>query len=691
MRRIAALSLCFILLAIAGYSQDEEHVCLAPAQLTLSHHFGRGVGHKGYTSAELFFVRSNDSNVIPYVDGRFHVMDTGRFASNVGAGLRYLVMDDMLSIGGNFYYDFRDSDELNTHQIAPGIEILSPYVDFRVNGYIPVGGTKHSDPLKFNGFSGNQINVKRTSYYAFPSINAEVGVPTPMIPWMYTDFYVGIGPYYLFGATVSGNECRSSWGGKFRVVANITQYVGLEFELNHDRIFNTTYQGIVSVNIPLWKSSACRTGKQGYGKRAFRARTLRPVMRNEIIPVKKKSQVRPLKDGNGNIIRAIFVNNLVGCPGLGTFESPFCSFASVPSVPAIVYAFQGTGTPTLGYSNGFVMSTGQTLQGSGLPLTVNGIAIPSFTPGNPVLTNGVGPTITLASNTIVRGITIQGSGAGQSGVFGNNIANVTLEQNVVNNAALHGIEITNHAGGVYVAYNVVSSPGQNGISLDHATNPGSAVVLHNTISQSPSSGILIRLDHPQAKGLLAYNNLSRTVNPGGGFDIGTEITRGKVTISHNTMNSNPQFSIHALDGHHVISNNTIVNNFAGPSQGISYQTVVAGSPKQAYILNNQVTMSNTAPGILVQNLVGVFDIFTEIRGNAVSSDPAAGILIQSINPGVICSSITNNGAPTFILDGTVSPVRVKQSQERYTSSNVATTGFTEVGTVTFGSPCIPLP
>jgi len=691
MRGIAALSFCFLFLAITGYSQDEESVCLAPAQLTLSHHFGRGVGHKGYTSAELFFVRSNDSDVIPYVDARFHVMDTGRFASNVGAGLRYLVINDMLSVGGSFYYDFRDSNELNTHQIAPGIEILSPYADFRVNGYIPVGGTKHSDPLKFEGFSGNQINVKRKSYYAFPSVNAEVGIPTPMIPGTYTDFYVGVGPYYLFGATVSGNECHSSWGGKLRVVANITQYVGLEFELNHDSIFNTTYQGVVSVNIPLWKSSACRTGKQGYGKRAFRMRTLRPLMRNEIIPVKKKSQVRPLKDGNGNIIRAIFVNNLLGCPGLGTFESPFCSFASVPSVPAIVYAFQGTGTPTLGYSNGFVMSTGQTLQGSGLPLNVNGIAIPSFTSGNPVLTNGAGPTITLASNTIVRGITVQGSGPGQSGIFGDSTANVTIEHNVVNDAAHHGIEITNHGGSVNIAYNIISSPGQNGVSLDQATNPGSALVIHNTIMQSPSSGILIRLDHPQARALLAYNNLSKTVNPGGGFDVGTEVIRGKVTISHNTMNSNPQFSIHALDGHHVISNNTIINSFAGPSQGISYQAVTAGAPKEVYILSNQVTMSNTAPGIRVNNSGGAFDIFTEIRGNAVSSDPAAGILIQALNPGIICSSITNNGAPTFILDGTASPVRVKQSRERYTSSNFATTGFTEVGTVTFRSPCISPP
>ena len=110
-----------------------------------------------------------------------------------------------------------------------------------------------------------------------------------------------------------------------------------------------------------------------------------------------------------------------------------------------------------------------------------------------------------------------------------------------------------------------------------------------------------------------------------------------------------------------------------------------------YILNNQVTMSNTASGILVQNSAGVFYIFTEIRGNAVSSDPAAGILIQSLNPGVICSSITNNGAPTFILDGTASPIGVKQSQEQYTSSNEAMTGFTESGTVIFGSPCIPLP
>jgi len=230
------------------------------------------------------------------------------------------------------------------------------------------------------------------------------------------------------------------------------------------------------------------------------------------------------------------------------------------------------------------------------------------------------------SKYLLGGITVQGSGVGQSGIFGDNTGNVAIEHSVVNDAAHHGIEITNHEGTVNIAYNVISSPGQNGISLDQATNPGSAVVIHNTVMQSPSSGILIRLDHPQARALLAYNNLSKTVNPGGGFDVGTEVIRGKVTISHNTMNSNPQFSIHALDGHHVISNNTIVNNFAGPSQGISYQTVVAGDPKQVYILNNQVTMSNTASGILVQNSAGVFYIFTEIRGNAVSSDPAAGIL-----------------------------------------------------------------
>ncbi|MCB1107300.1 MAG: right-handed parallel beta-helix repeat-containing protein [Chlamydiia bacterium] len=684
MKRIAFFAI-FILAALYGQEEDEK-VCLAPAQLTLSHHFGRGVGHKGYSSAELFFVNSQYMHVIPFVDARFHLMNEGRFATNVGSGFRYLMADDQVSLGLNAYYDFRDSRKLSTHQVAGGVEILSPYVDFRLNGYVPVGGTKHSEPLKFEAFTGNQIDVRRTTYYAFPSINGELGIPTPIIPVINTDFYVGVGPYYLFGRAVSGNKYPSAWGGKLRVLANVTQYVTLEFEMNHDHIFDTTYQGVASINIPLWKFSACRSGKKGYGKRPFYTRTLRPVMRNEIIPVRKKSDVYPLRDGSGNLINIVFVNNLAACPGLGTFESPFCSFASVPAQPVIIYAFQG-GAP---YVGNITMSLGQTLQGSATPLTVEGVTIPPFTAGNPVLTNPAGPAITLASQTVVRGFTIQGTGAGQHGIFGNNISNVTIEYNTINDAGFNGIEIPNHSGNVNIAYNEINRPGLNGISLDNSTNPGSAVVVHNTITEAPGSAILIRMDDPDAIGLIAYNTITKTINPGTGFDIGTEIYQGRVTISHNTTNSNTQFNVHGLDGYHVIANNQFVNTNPGASVGISYQTTPAGiDPRQVYIFNNHVTMAGINPGIVIQAFGSPDPVFAEIRDNIITTASTQGITVQSITPGAICTSISGNGAPTFTLDGVVGPINVKQTQAQYNTLNFASTGFTESGTVTFGSPCTP--
>jgi hypothetical protein len=344
-----------------GPPQYEDQLCLPPATLSLSHHFGRGVGHKGYSSAELFLIQTKHQDFSPFLDFRLHVMNEGKIASNAGIGFRSLVLDESLSVGANFYYDYRASSNLHTHQVAGGIELLSTYVDFRLNGYLPVGGKRHSDPLAFEGFIGNQIDVRRNTYYAYPSVNAEVGIPLSYFSQEYFELYAAVGPYYLFGEKVSGNQYESSWGVKGRLSAQITRFVEVGFEVNHDRVYGATYQGVVALNIPLYKSKACRSSGGSNIQKAYFSRTLRRVDRNEIIPVRKKSRVRTLTDGSGNPILAYFVNNLVACPGIGTFESPFCSTAlaeaAAPGGNILIYVYEGDGT-VANYNTGFVMKPG---------------------------------------------------------------------------------------------------------------------------------------------------------------------------------------------------------------------------------------------------------------------------------------------------------------------------------------------
>lgn len=691
MKRIKIFILLLVSALCFAEQNQEEPTCLPPAQLSLSHHFGRGVGHKGYSSAEAFFIRGNNDQFSPFIDLRLHVMNDGRIASNAGVGFRTFPWDK-ISIGGNIYYDYRNSSHLHTHQVAGGFELLSEYLDFRLNGYLPVGGKKRSKALVFEGFSGNQIDVKRKTYYAYPVINGEFGVPLPWISPKYTDFYIAVGPYYLFGETVSDNHYEGSFGFKGRFTALITDYVELGFEYNYDRVYHSTYQGIVAVHIPLYKNSACRSkGGSNKGQKAFAKRTLRPVIRNEIIPVKKKSVVRPLKDGNGNVFQAFFVNNLASCPGFGTFENPFCSLALAEGAAtpgSLIYVFEGDGT-TANYHTGFTLQEGQTLQGSGTPFSFGGISIPAQTAGSPSITSGTDGVI-LANNTTVRGLNIVNPG--QYGIFGTSVDNVLIESNTISNPGVHGVEIANHGGTLTVRNNVISGAAQNGISIETSTFPGRVYVIGNTIINHTADGVLVRTNHPDAYVLISGNTFSRNFNPGALIgSIGTEIRQGFVEIINNTINTDSLWSLHGLDGTHLFANN-VVNGISGVGSGVvSFETTaLAIDPGHVTISNNQISVQGAGLyGILVTSATPGVNFFTNINGNQVTtSDPTAGILVSASNGNTGCAVLTNNTASTFDIQGLgASAINMQQTQAAYNSANTAIIGFSEAGTVNFGTGC----
>jgi hypothetical protein len=687
-------SAIFLLSIFACYAESNEipneqnapsdcssFVCQPPAQMVISHNFGRGVGHKGYSSLDFFFIRAKDSRLFPYVDARLHELDSGRFAANAGLGFRYLTLNDSFSVGANAYYDYRNSKSLNTNQVGAGIELLSQHLDFRVNGYLPFSGKSHTGGLKFAGFSGHQVDVREHTRYAFPSANAELGIPLPWISSGYVDSYVGVGPYYLFGKHISGSHYQNSWGGKFRFEMNVTDYATFQFELNTDRVYKTRCQGVVAINIPLYKKSACVKNCTTIGRETYYRRTLRPPVRNEIIPVKSKNEKRALRDANGDLLQAFFVNNAAACPGLGTFESPFCTLGQASAAPAgaLIYVFEGNSVASP--YQGVTMAFGQTLQGSGTPLTIDGVTIPPQTAGMPHVENN---EITVASSTTVQGFFINAHDLA-AGIQGNNVSDVRILNNVIINSMQHGIWFPSHSGSLYIAGNSVSNSAQNGISID-TSGPGFTQVLNNTLVGNGGSGVLIRLDDPNSTGLVQGNVFIDNVS----FSIGTEVAQGVLTIDSNIMTTDALFAVHALDGIQYFTNNR-VTSVGMNSAGLSYDITNAGTgPRQAYFYNNHVTMLGTGSiGIVSHTFTTAGTIYTEVVNNtSTSATPANGIIVETFTgPSSVCGSIIGNTSSGIQVNGTAGPVNIQQTQVQYQTDNNAPT--TSSGTVNFGSSCTP--
>ncbi len=670
--------------------------CLPHGNLRLSHHFGRGPGHKGYSSTELFFIQTKDY-FVPFLDLKLHVMNEGKVAFNTGGGFRALLDSPALSIGGNIYYDYRASMNLHTHQIAGGVELLSSYVDFRLNGYLPVGGTKHSNPLTFAGFAQQSINVSRETYYAFPSANAEIGIPIPWVFPDYVDLYVAIGPYYLFGNAVSGNHYQSSWGMKLRLTAELFRFGEVGFELNYDDVFKTTYQGFAGIRIPLGKSTACRPASRSLSNKACNKRTLQPVIRNEIIPIKKKSVTDSLKNEFGHLVNVIFVNNLATTPGLGTFSSPYASLAlaesSAPSGRTLIYVFQGDGT-TSKYNTGFVMKPGQVLLGSGTPISLHNVTIPALTLGNPTLTNPAGSGVTLASHTIVKGFNIQNTSA--KGIFGDGVSNVNISDNHIISSASNGIYIENSGAISLILDNEVLNSGDTGIFFSSLNTGGQCYIGNNTISDSNGGGdgIIARVNHPNFKSIVTSNTITQT-GPGSGLsDISTRILQGTLVIDKNVLNSTSSRGILAFDGVQIITNNQITNFTTAGGQGIFYSTNNGNSGlRNGIISNNRISInSHSNWGIDVANENTPGDISAQINRNQVTtSDPNKGIRVRTSNPGTACASVTSNTASNFTLNGSGGGnVKISQSETNYMSSNTGT-NFSETGSVTFDTDCYSAP
>ena len=131
------LAFCLATELIAQQTESEIDSCCnekpQEAYLEVRNREPNGIGYpRGYSSIDGFFAPAVDENFHPFLDARAHIFNNGKFASNVGVGLRYLPNEDCISYGANLFWDYSHARHAAFHQIGAGLEFLFPKWDIRL-------------------------------------------------------------------------------------------------------------------------------------------------------------------------------------------------------------------------------------------------------------------------------------------------------------------------------------------------------------------------------------------------------------------------------------------------------------------------------------------------------------------------------------------------------------------------------
>ena len=642
-----------------------------PYQITARHIESKGIGYsQGYTTLDGFFAHQFD-DFIPFIDLRGHVFNNGKLAANAGLGIRYIIDPDAYMIGGNVYYDYRNTKHYHYNQIGAGLEAFFRRWEIRANGYLPVGTKRKAfehdlNWISFKAFSGNNIlineNYTDKIESAMRGFNLEGGVHCLKTLCDY-DLFVGAGPYYF-----NANEGKTSWGGKVRVRAEVTKYVYLELSDSYDKIFHNRFQGTVSLSYP-FGSANCSSKKQKSKNRSIPknilcARAVQPPERQEIVVVSKNKKtytVDPIAidPSTGEPFFVIFVNNTnTNSSPNGTFENPFANLSTLDGTPNaqdassagnILYVFSGDGLTTH-MTNGITLKASQRFLGSGISnqfTTTKGVlVVPAQTSSSPSISGSAINVVTLANGTEVSGFNILtlGGGSALNGIFGGSALSgpTTITRNFIqgsgNSMATnnHGIALMDTIGDVLVDSNSVMFTGHNCIQVisnSTLTAPITVTMTNNDcFGASEAAFFFSRFSNTFAANLIVSGNQAsqNTGSVGLGFLLFNNSSSGLISakFSNNIFNNNDQ-------------------------DGIRIST---GGPTSVEFSGNQ-TLNNGANGILVTGQV------------------PASTCVRFIN-----NIATGNTTAAYTLDGTSAPIDLEPP-----SGNIG--AFVMTGTVTSVPPC----
>jgi len=598
----------------------------------------KGIGYKkGYTTVESFNLFGLSPSFMPWLDLRGHVFNDGKLAGNIGIGGRSLFSSINHMLGAFLYYDVRGSHRLTVNQLGPGLELLGKTMEYRLNGYFPVGKQQSSRyDRQFDTFKKHNIWLKTKQKQAMRGFDAEIGAH--LAERSSYDIYLGVGPYYLNSSNASG------WGGKVRLLGRYKDIFSLQATYSNDRLFGSIIQGEAAIRYTFGGKFKDKKLSKNERTVLHRARFSPSRLEIPVITTVRRHEkaINPTTKAPWQVW---FVDNT--SHSLGTYESPFPTLVAAQTASGpndIIYVFPGDGTTT-GMDAGITLKDRQQLFGSGIaqliPTTKGEITIPAHSSGRPLITNLSGNVVTLANGNQVAGLGVLVSQAGATGIIGLGIHDTSICNNAVQGSLDHSGILIEGEGVVEICHNQLAS----------LANTPSLTAIHVRVVNNTS--MIANMSNNQTFGYRMAMSFGPLNNPSAA--TGTAIIQGN-NIAHFSQ-SGIFYPTGLLNSTVQILDNTIFNDVG--IQGILVSVNNAPSDGTVIIGNNQiVTTSSSAntEGIRTEINIGTGDrLVAIITQNSVVTGPglgSAGISLFSDNNDSICASLTGNQVTPTAASGT---------------------------------------
>lgn len=235
--------------------------------------FGSGIGYSsGYTSAGVMVIPELSTYPsVPFLDlNGYRLSNQKGSALSVGIGNRFPYSS--LVMGGNLYYDYFNTKRGSFNQLGLGIEIFTPRYLFRLNGYQPVGVKKgRYKRTIFDHYYDGYVMVKKETICVLSGFDMEFDFLAISIGSF--RLFAGVGSYYFKESRFN----QSTFGGQFRLSANLMKYFSTEVLVTSDRLFGTLVSGQILITIPF-----------GSNPEGQSARLWQPVQRRPFMASRKQ-------------------------------------------------------------------------------------------------------------------------------------------------------------------------------------------------------------------------------------------------------------------------------------------------------------------------------------------------------------------------------------------------------------------
>ena len=394
-----------------------------------------------------------------FLNPRAAMTDDDAEEGNLGAGYRQLLPKLGLILGANFFYDYRDTGSYNYDQWGFGLELLSPWIDARANYYDPdderrliASDTETSvsqsvrtssgwrDPYADDHYvlqdyvSTRTVTTTTTTKtfeqfeQALGGYDWEVGLRLPIKS---DDFEARVfGGYYDFDRDF-GDDAKG-WKARTELRVRSTLFLDAGLYENEDLTGSDWFAG-ARWTTPLDLGQLAK-GRNPFGTakarlrgepRAASARLTEMVLRDPQIRLEQSKFIEnpTLQQETSSSSRSSsrdtyvlmsdiqFVDGDVPVSGDGTAERPFATIqqgANAVFGSRNVYVYNASGP----YNENVVLLPDTTLWGSAI--LIPGYDGKTFGSGIAPVVDGLsmGPSITVADRTTVKGFTVQNTEMG---------------------------------------------------------------------------------------------------------------------------------------------------------------------------------------------------------------------------------------------------------------------------------------